>query len=219
MSSPQLQMPHYRRSIDYDIEVSTAFGNHIEAWFARETDCEKLRAWLTKNDTLMLAHADDGVIWGRTEQGLLTTSHTVIPQFSPELRAVTLQQCRLFNSHGELLIWRYEDHFRVRWVQDQEQEDGAVEAFDEAQMLWGTYRHNTLNRDGFTVVYEGQGLYHAVPLSPDILHEHLFGTEQDERKRKRPLRLIVRHYIDYDAYDCARVTLSRLVGLSFVTLA
>ncbi len=54
----------------------------------------------------LLAHAEDGVIWGRLDGEELITSHTIAPKYSPPLRAVTLQTVRLFAPVGELLVWR-----------------------------------------------------------------------------------------------------------------
>jgi hypothetical protein len=56
----------------------------------------------------LLAHADDGVIWGRLDDEELITSHDVAPEYSPPLRAATLQTVRLFARAGELFVWRDE---------------------------------------------------------------------------------------------------------------
>lgn len=209
------EIKYYRWNIARDIRLSKMFGNSFEGWFSTKVNQQKLGNWLKTRDKILLAHADDGVIWGKEENDTLVTSHTIVPEFSPKLRAETLQQCRLFNVEGELLIWRDETGFRARLIQDKEvpKQEGEVEAFDEEQMLWGTYRDAICSRDGFTVVYEGQGLHHAVPLSPNILTEECFGKEREEHKRKRPLRLTVRHYVEYDKNGFARITLSRLVKL------
>ena len=44
----------------------------------------------------LLAHCDDGVVWGRCEQGKWQLSSGPFPDVSPELSAENLQQLRLF---------------------------------------------------------------------------------------------------------------------------
>lgn len=63
---------------------------------------------------------------------------------------------------------------------------------------------------GFTLVEDGrQGLRHAVPIEvPDRAF-----SPSGSRRRKRPLRLQVRHYIKYDKDGHAYTALSRLVAL------
>lgn len=73
---------------------------------------------------------------------------------------------------------------------------------DEKQILWGTQPEGEKN--GFTLVSDGsQCLKHAVPLIGITF----------KGKDYRPLRLKVRHYIDYDNEGVARIYLSRLVDL------
>src|SRR5437879_2621870 len=62
----------------------------------------------------LLAHADDGVIWGRLDGEVLRIARDVAGQnpealaCSPPLRVETLQQARLFGKLAELLVWREE---------------------------------------------------------------------------------------------------------------
>lgn len=145
----------------------------------------------------LLAHADDGVIWGRFDADGLHTSHGIAPQ-SPPLREVTLQQCRLFGPRCEVLIWRDSPNWRARLVTDGAD---AKEWYDEDQILWGTTVKPC--KDGFSLVSEGaQGMRHAVPIAV---------TEKDLADRR--LRLRVRHYITYNQDGEATVTVSRLVQL------
>lgn len=206
------EIKRYKRDIDNDFHLSGRFSMKLDEWLISDEEKKKLADWLKEQPTLLLAHADDGVIWGKVANSELITSQNILPALSPELRAATLQQCRLFNHCGEWLIWRDGSVFHARLVLDKEvkQDVVGIEAFDETQMLWGTYHDNTLSHEGFTVVYEGQGLRHAVPVEAS---EGCFGTEIDEHKRFRPLRLTVRHYVEEDANGFARVTLSRLVKL------
>jgi len=155
----------------------------------------------------LLAHADDGVIWGKfDDQYNLKLSGEVINAVQVELRAETLQQARIFDKHGELLIWKIANGFSARSVIDAE--NAEPDCMDENLILWGTKaeRHGV-----FSLLIEGeQGLLHAPPAAVD--------------KGKR-LALIVRHYIGYDDENSddalqkegqAYVILSRLVDFTQV---
>lgn len=62
-------------------------------------------------------------------------------------------------------------------------------------------------KDGFTLLSDGQqGLKHAVPLTG-------IKFDSQEKTQHRPVRLLVRHYIDYNDAVVARIFLSRLVSL------
>jgi CRISPR-associated protein (TIGR03984 family) len=186
--------------------VNTENMGNIKDWLQAQATTYKLR-WL-------LAHADDGVIWGEQRNGQLVTSDSIAPDASPPLRIKTLQQARLFSAEAELLLWRDGDnqcHARLIRQPADEEKPTFMEAIDEPQMLWGTYRRDDKqSREGFTVVYEGQGLQHAVPIE---VNDGLFGKASDERKRRRPLRLCVRHYLSEDDNGFAHIVASRLVDL------
>lgn len=166
-----------------------------------------LRGWLAAKATpdmpWLLAHADDGVIWGRREaDGSLLLSSDVFdaknryPTIAVELRTETLQQARIFGKAGEVLVWRNGAGFIAREIADGEQ--ASEDAFDERHLLWGQGLPAS-SQQGFTLLVEGeQGPCHAVPL-----------VVKDDR---RPA-LRVRHYIDFDSDGQAFVCLSRLVDL------
>ncbi len=173
-------------------------------------DLNDLRNWLQKqakehNLIYLLAHADDGVIWGKLQSdGTLKTSaeaaqgNSIAENICPPLRLRTLQQARLFGKDGELLLWRDGDNvFHARLIVDVK-DDGATrwkEAYDEPQLLWGT--QSVALQDGFTLLEDGaQGLRHAVPL-------------QGLDMTKQRVQLLVRHYLADE--DFARVSVSRLV--------
>ena len=89
-----------------------------------ESDVKK---WLEEQAALyglrwLLAHAHDGVIWGRLDNSHLITSSEVNPrdqQVSPPLREETLLQARLFAPHGELLLWCEDDNqWQARLIKD-----------------------------------------------------------------------------------------------------
>lgn len=154
----------------------------------------------------LLAHADDGLIWGKVEDnGQLVTSDTVAPKVSPRLRRETLQQARLFAEHGELLLWRDGDnqwHARLIRQPANGETPTFTHAIDEPQILWGTDPQPLAN--GFTLMSDGaQGLRHAVPLI-------VSGTFNEQ---SRPLRLWVRHYLKEDENGFTRIVASRLVEL------
>jgi len=143
----------------------------------------------------LLAHADDGVIWGELRADGLHLSGNAFPKFSPPLRAVTLQQVRLFGPDAELLLWKYDATWQTRLIQDGAGENG--EYYDEPHLLWGNRAEQ--QQDGFVLLREGkEGLHHAPPLPQGV---HL------------PARLQVRHYLAYDPDGQAYIAYSRLVAL------
>lgn len=178
---------------------------------AKPVTFDNLKDWLQEHAAYhkfkwLLAHADDGVIWGRVDNGKLISSDSVVPDVSPPLRAETLQQARLFSEDGELLLWRDADNkFYARVIR--KPADGEIPTFtetiDEPQILWGT--DPTPKQNGFTMMSDGaQGLRHAVPLG-------VSGTFNEET---RPLRLRVRHYLQEDATGFNRIVASRLFALT-----
>lgn len=166
-------------------------------WFAGHSDnCRR---------ALFLAHADDGVIWGRLQDNCLVTSSELFESFkvSPPLRAVTLQDAYLFSEIGEVRVWRMEGGFHACRITDTNDESAA--SYDEAHILWGTRAED--RESGFTLLADGrQGLRHAVPLNVPA-------SSFDEKSQYRPLRLFLRHYLANDRDGCTRVYLSRLLGL------
>lgn len=155
--------------------------------------------------TTLLAHADDGVIWGRVENGQLQLSSKYLPSVSPPLRDVTLQECRLFGPSAELYVWRVsQGDWQARAVRDGVGE--LAYTFDEYQILWGTRRDD--EQGGFTLVSDGaMGHRHAPPVPGDNL---IF----EEREQHRPLRLQIRHYLATDDRSgLVTVGLSRLVSV------
>jgi CRISPR-associated protein (TIGR03984 family) len=149
----------------------------------------------------LLAHAEDGVIWGHFIRDSLLTSGEAFDKL-PVLRLRTLQQCRIFGARGEILIWRTEEGWGCRLCQ--EKDDAGIDFISENQMLWGTKKVKA-EKDGFTLLVDGsQGLKHAVPLTSIPFSE----------RAVRPTRLLVRHYITYDEDGLAYIFLSRLVDLT-----
>lgn len=162
----------------------------------------------------LLAHAEDGVIWGifdkdgnlstaNPSQDLFPNSEELFPKYKlPILRSQTLQQCRIFGNNSEVMLWKVGQNWKARSI-----EDGHLSNRDyipEKQILWGTQKED--EKSEFTLVSDGsQGLKHAVPLTGITF----------KGKDSRPLRLQVRHYINYDESGVARIYLSRLVDFDF----
>ena len=191
----------------------------LRACLAKQATKLKPTSAKDKPDIWLLSHHDDGIVWGRIKPAangyeLVTSDFSGSP--SPDFRLITLQECRLFSARGELFLWLQDGKLRSRLVLDEAGEGAEpCDYYDEKQVLWGVYRDD-LSNDDFTVVYEGQGLRHAVPLKTTDAD---FSAAQDENKRTRPLRLTMRHYLAYDKEGCAYVSLSRLVTLDKEAIA
>lgn len=184
-----------------------------------------LTAWLTdqaKTYSLdwLLAHLDDGVVWGKRQGGRLVLASEILKKMqqqenpevkatygvTPELRLDTLQQARLFNEKAELLLWRDGDNqLQARLIQDPSDEITVtwLECFDEPQLLWGT--HGIFADDEFTLIWDGsQGMHQIVPIKLEL------DSESKIVKNKEP-KLRVRHYLSKEGE--ARVVASRLFGI------
>lgn len=176
-------------------EVSHEFEADPKTWLTQRAVTHDLQ-WL-------LVHADDGVIWGIVDNGTLQLSHDHFPAVSPPLRSETIQQVRLFDSNGELFVWRSEDQFQARLVIEEESGE-PVEIFDERQFLWGTHADQYSGR--FTLLRQGaEGVRHAPPLTVDA-------NEKGEILERPYLQ--TRHVVDYEEETGqAYVVWSRLVSL------
>ncbi len=176
--------------------VATDSLSNVKDWLQAQATRYQLK-WL-------LAHADDGVIWGTVDNGQLVTSDSVAPEVSPPLRTETLQQARLFAEHAELLLWRDGDnqwHARLIRRPADGETPTFTEAIDEPHMLWGTHGKHC---NGFTVLWDGaQGLRHAVPMELPL----------GENNETDPPRLWVRHYLQEDPNGFTRIVVSRLFDL------
>ena len=160
--------------------------------------------WLrqqSKAGDVLLAHQDDGVVWGKAHKdGDWVTSDAVLST-SPALKGDYLWSARLFNAQREILLWRDGDgNWHAREISDgaSEGEPDFTEWYDELQLLWGDHgKHEVINGVTFTVLEEGaQGLRHAPPKA--IAERGKIST---------------RNYIGYDEDGCAFVKASRLVVL------
>jgi len=99
------------------------------SWLRRQMNRE--RKWL-------LAHADDGVIWGRCDNDEIITSHDLAPDISPELRLITLQQAFIFGEQDEVRLWQEENGQKSRWRARRLSDGEGAVSIDETQVLWGS---------------------------------------------------------------------------------
>ena len=171
--------------------------------------------WLrqqAKAGDVLLAHQDDGVVWGKAREDRDWVTSDAVLSTSPALKGDCLWSARLFNAQREILLWRDGDgDWRAREIADEmgEGEPAFVEWYDEPQLLWGDHgKHEVVNGVTFTMLEEGaQGLRHAPPIALPFDANGSLGS------RNRAC-LLVRHYLARE--DVARVVASRLVRLDCV---
>jgi CRISPR-associated protein (TIGR03984 family) len=153
----------------------------------------------------LLAHADDGVIWGRFDQKGLTIAADVFEDIQDaaavvvSLRPATLHQVRLFGPEAEILIWRTDGGFRARRLDEEDVPSENV--LEEIHWLWGIGMDmpGLSQEANFTLMHEGQqGLRHAPPVKYGI--DQRYGLQ-------------VHHHILYDDQGQAYIAFSRLVDL------
>lgn len=178
------------------VTIDTSFltdpGTWLLAWYKNAQNPEM---------PYLLAHTDDGVVWGIIEKGVLNLSSQQQWQAvsrQAQLTGMKIQQLRLFGPAGELFFWRVEEGvFNGRYLTDAP--TPPTDSYEEYHLLWG---EGVETGGKFTLLRDGeQELYHAPPLP---------------QARGRRVRLKVRHYIEYDARQQAYVGLSRLVDLEQV---
>lgn len=171
----------------------------------------------------LLAHADDGAIWGKYLNGQFLTSHGISQNstsasISPELRGITLQQAFIFNPTCEVRLFR--DELR-KWQAREVIEIERDRFVEELQIVSGNRVRTSFNGE-FTHVYDlrQQGLDQIVPI--DITQKDF---DADLRARLR-----VRHFIAFDDQKNekdisqqgtgeARLVLSRLVNVEKIHAA
>jgi CRISPR-associated protein (TIGR03984 family) len=161
-----------------------------------------LVAWLQEkagqyNFLFLLGHAVDGVIWDGFAPGArLTLAGQVFPEYSARLHPNSLQELRLFSQSGELHLWKSEEKFSFRVINEPASAEIPGEYYDEDYLLWGTAQQTS---GSFTMMQDGaNGMNHAIPLPIT---------------RGNRAVLKVRHYISYDEPGQALVSMSRLCGI------
>ncbi|MGH8899551.1 MAG: type III-D CRISPR-associated protein Csx19 [Egibacteraceae bacterium] len=158
------------------------------------------------NPRWLLAHCDDGVVWGhrRTPDGSWALSSAAFPDVSPPLRAGTLQELRVFGFDEERLVWRADGALAGRRLRDAPNGQAAgTEPINDVRIVRGEHVPGDPER-GFTVIVDRAGSRHAVPVDC---------WEQDFDKGQRA-RLVLRHYLEQDSKTGAvRIAATRLVDL------
>jgi CRISPR-associated protein (TIGR03984 family) len=211
-----------------------ATRRRVDLWQPTLPTTADLRSWLLANapagSRWLLAHQEDGVIWGKISDGdggdsrTLTTADQAADRATaegaitiPAFRLERLLECRVFGGNGELMVWRTADGWRARRYQEADDDSelpgaASVEYIDEAQILWGTQQEQAAATPplpaGFTLVADGaEGLRHAVPLT------NLPFAHGQPNRMYRPLRLQIRHYLAQDGNGMIYIYGSRLVKL------
>ncbi len=164
---------------------------------------------------LALAYLDYAVQWGRFSPGQLDWGSQAKPVWA------RIKEFRLFGPAGEYYVWRTEpDHFAARLrldlyngegvFKDSAEEEKGYKPYNaktppdivsEWLALWGT--RGVSQADGWLEISEERG---AKLLLPYTL----------ESGQTLPLRVLVRHYLDYDDEDTGlvRFTDLRMVKVS-----
>lgn len=166
----------------------------------------------------LLAHTDDGVIWGRTnERGHWLLCGEAIRDLDPPLpgiQAAIMQQLRLFGPTEELLIWRVENphlpgRFLGRILRDQDcasLEDWQQPKKSPPYVLLGD-RVLAPSTDGFTLIGDAAGSRHAPPVE--------LKGEGDKRlipDAHRPVLEMIHYFAEADDNGCVRIVATRLSG-------
>lgn len=150
----------------------------------------------------LLAHAWDGVIWGRFEGHQVVLSSDLVPEISPALRIETLLEARLFNANWEVYVWRDGKQWRQRIIEDFPREHDNPDVFGDNHILWGTSSQSLEN--DFTLLTDGaQGLCHAIPKKITL----------DEKKPTQRAKLLVRNYLKSHENGAVYIAMSRLVDI------
>jgi len=188
------------------ITVGNDFAENPHDWMSKLLQQDEYKMLNLK---YLLAHADDGVIWGQFDQdGGLQLARDEFPQVA--LSANTLQQARIFGEHAEIFLWKNSGRWTARIIRDDDRLQWNVleQSIDEQYWLWGII--GELGRVGasFTLLIEaGHDFRHAPPVT------HLNLGKNDRAALK------VRHYVGYDDEGQAYIGLSRLVNVEVGNVA
>lgn len=162
-----------------------------------------------------LIHADDGVLWGRIEGKRLITPPS--GESTPPLRSLTVQQCRVFNSKGELFVWREsEGAWKGRLLIDA---IGDYRSKEKRAILYGSRVDSDQAPRGFTSIFEpGVGMRQIVPVEvPDAALEENKSDEKDNRRAFKDdwrVTLTVVEYFSEDDDGQLTIACSRLKGIA-----
>lgn len=180
----------------------------VEAIVRAVVDGEKLPEAI-KDPRWLLATCHDGVVWGAVRDGRLALSSAAFPDVSPTPRRESLLEVRLFGQTAEVRLWRTDDGFEGRRIEQAGDEALAALAGSpaapkrESWLLAGTRPREV--HDGFTLVSGDGGKRQAVPLA----------IEGGLSEQDLSVRLEVCHHLERDEETSAvRIALTRLTGLA-----
>lgn len=156
----------------------------------------------------LLAHTDDGVVWGRWDGNGLLTSYQVAAKtdskgISPPLNSIMLQQAFIFGEQSEVRLFHDE---LGDWSAKEIQGSPGPDTIVESQLLIGDTVIREWPQQQFTHLQDKiqQGLDQIVPLS-------ITQTEIDDDTQPLRARLRIYHFVTYDNDTGeARIGLSRL---------
>ncbi len=152
----------------------------------------------------LLAHGDDGVIWGKKTGDKLVTSHEINPDISPPLRGLTLWQAFVFGEESEIRLYRDElGNWKAVEISDPENKEDKIV---EDRILWG----DTVKpqKKGFSHLTDKakKGMDHIPPI--------IVPKNAIDKEAGLYVRLRVHHFVEYDQDTGeAGIGLSRLVRI------
>ncbi len=171
--------------------------NNVREWIAGQMK--------ENNLTFLLAFADDGVIWGRMDNGSLVIAHETTQKEErknyTELRGKTLQQAYAFSDKMEVRLFRDELN---AWKALKIEDEGEV--ITESQVLWG----DKLDKDENQPTHPGFMclLAERKGIPPQIV------PIKDDLDATKCVRLEVHHLVKYNEDGEAYIEISRLAGLT-----
>ncbi len=189
--------------------VPPNFADNNAGWLT-----ERAAEFLDFNETgYVLIHADDGVLWGRIEGKQLITPPE--SDWTPKLRSVTIQQCRVFGEKGELFVWREsEGAWKGRLLIE---DNSTYRPKEKKAILYGSQTTGQSAPPGFTPLIEtGVGMRQIIPIQvPEEAWKPEKASKNDERKFKSNWRamLTVVEYLTEDDEGQVIIACSRLKAI------
>ncbi|RJQ83737.1 MAG: hypothetical protein C4519_06305 [Desulfobacteraceae bacterium] len=194
--------------------ISYSDSLEIIAWVNGGKERNDFR--LPLNEAEMLAHCEDGVVWGYLQGDSWRLSSSVFPEVSPVIKAggANLLELRVFNRAGEIMLWRRGSSITGRLIRDPATQSDQNDPFRPcviSYVLWGS--RLIKSEGGFSLVAEPTGVRHAVPVCCNKDDFPLTGKGQ-ARMPWRPLRLDARQYFSQcNDSGAIRIVAYRLTGV------
>lgn len=128
----------------------------------------------------LLAHADDGVIWGLCQGDTLHRAEIGPGDPWPPLRWQTLLSLRVFSdADGELRVWRA-THGELRAARLVEVSGDLYRMMDRDYLLLGATRRAPSRTSAFEVLTSNRGERHAVPRGASKVRvRHYYSVEPE----------------------------------------